>query len=127
MTSRASRSSAAEASVAAAYLGTEARSRRKRVRVAAAQLGQQAVGPRGVTARRRPQADDRPVAGGALALDVRTELGPGPEPVFLGQDELGVAEQEPPGGPVTQHLGRPVPGGRIPASYERSKCLACLR
>ena len=59
------------------------------------------------------QAGDRPVTGGALALDVRPELGPGPESVFLGQDELGVAEQEPLGGPVTQHLGRPVLSGLI--------------
>ena len=84
------------------------------VRVAAAQLGEQAIGLRGVAARRPPQAGDRPVAGGALALDVRPEIGPVPESVFLGQDELGVAEQEPRGGPVTQHLGRPGPGGGIP-------------
>jgi hypothetical protein len=33
--------------------------------------------------------------------------------VFLGEYELGVAEQEPPGGAVAQHVGRPGLGGRI--------------
>jgi hypothetical protein len=69
---------------------------------------------------------DRPVAGGTSALDVHPQLGPGPESVFLGEDELGVSEQEPPGGPGAQHLRRPVPGG-IPRLDGRSRCLACLR
>lgn len=73
-----------------------------------------------------PQAGDRPVPGGALALDVRPELGPSPESVFLGQDELGVAEQEPPGGPVAQPLGRPVPGGGIPRLVRAQQVLGLL-
>jgi hypothetical protein len=44
---------------------------------------------------------------------VRAELGPGPESVFLGEYELGVAEQEPLGGPVAQHVGDSGLGGRI--------------
>jgi hypothetical protein len=54
------------------------------------------------------------------------KLGPGPESVFLGQDELGVAEQEPPGGPVAQHLGRPVPGGGIPRLVRAQQVLGLL-
>jgi ABC-type multidrug transport system fused ATPase/permease subunit len=80
----------------------------QRARVAAAQVGEQGIGQRGQAARHHPpQPGDRPVAGSALALDVRPELGPGTESVFLGEDELGVAEQEPPGGPVAKHVGHP--------------------
>ena len=60
-------------------------------------------------------------------LWIRTELGPVPESVFLGQDELDVAEQEPLGGPVTQYLGGLVPGGRIPRLVRAQQVLACLR
>jgi hypothetical protein len=98
----------------------------QRARVAAAQLGEQGIGLRGIAARSAPQPGNRPVAGGALALDVRPELGPGPESVFLGQDELGVAEQEPLGGPVAQHLGRPGLGGRIPRFVRALQVLGLL-
>ena len=57
---------------------------------------------------------------------MRPEIGPVPESVFLGEYELGVAEQEPPGGPVTQHLGRPVPGGRIPGLVGAQQVLGLL-
>ena len=46
--------------------------------------------------------------------------------MFLGQDELGVAEQEPPGGPVAQHLGRPGLGGRIPRLVRAQQVLGLL-
>jgi hypothetical protein len=99
----------------------------QRLRGAVAQLAEQVIGPRGIAARPLPpQPGARSVAGGVLALDVRPELGPGPESVFLGEDELGVAEQEPPGGPVTQHLGRPVPGGGIPRLVRALQVLGLL-
>ena len=46
--------------------------------------------------------------------------------MFLGEYELGVAEQEPLGGPVTQHLGHPVPGGDIPRLVRAQRGLALL-
>jgi hypothetical protein len=54
--------------------------------------------------------------------DARPELDLGPESVFLGQDELGVAEQESLGGPVTQLFGRPTchKSGRRPDEARRS-------
>ena len=71
-------------------------------------------------------AGDRPVAGAALALDIRAELGPGPESVFLGEDELGVAEQEPLGGPVAQHVGDPGLGCRIARGVRALQVLGLL-
>ena len=99
----------------------------QRAWVVAAQVGEQGVGHRGVVARPQPrQAGDRPVVGGALALDVRAELGPGPESVFLGEDELGVADQEPLGGPVAKHVGDPGLGGRIARRVRALQVLGLL-
>ena len=46
--------------------------------------------------------------------------------MFLGEDELGVAEQEPLGGPVAQYLGRSAPGGGIPRLVRAQQMLGLL-